>query len=86
MKVKGMEKDNEREGIPDSNFLQFQVRRKVTNLYKNFLFILEDLQESEGTKISPEAYKRGRKRVLDYGNDTIREIEEDLSNFDIKLK
>ena len=81
-----MEKDNEREGNPDSNFLQFQVRRKVTNLYKNFLFILEDLQESEGTKISPEAYKRGRKRVLDYGNDTIREIEEDLSNFDIKLK
>ena len=86
MKVKGMEKDNERVGNHDSNFLQFQVRRKVTNLYKNFLFILEDLQESEGTKISPEAYKRGRKRVLDYGNDTIREIEEDLSNFDIKLK
>ena len=74
-----MEKDKVKE------FLQFQVRRKVTNLYKNFLFILEDLKENE-YDISDESYQRHRKRVLDFGNDTIREIEETLKNLEIKLK
>ena len=31
----------------EKDFLKFQVTRKVTNLYKNFLFILEDLQEED---------------------------------------
>ena len=74
-----MEKDKVKE------FLQFQVRRKVTNLYKNFLFILEDLKENE-YDISEESYQRQRKRVLDFGNDTIREIEETLKSLDVKLK
>ncbi len=65
--------------------MAFQVRRKVTNLYKNFLFILEDLEDS-GLQIPDEVYQKARKRVLDYGNDTIREIEENLDKFDIKLK
>ena len=56
----------------------------MTNLYKNFLFILEDLHSSG--EISEEIYKRSRKRILDYGNDTIRELEEDISSFDINLK
>tara|TARA_Y100000593_G_scaffold21481_3_gene43172 strand:+ start:1777 stop:2004 length:228 start_codon:yes stop_codon:yes gene_type:complete len=69
----------------EKDFLKFQVTRKVTNLYKNFLFILEDLQE-EDYNISDESYKRSRKRVLDYGNDSIREIEDYLDKFDIRLK
>lgn len=69
----------------EKDFLKFQVTRKVTNLYKNFLFILEDLQD-EDYNISEESYKRSRKRVLDYGNDSIREIEEYLDKFDIRLK
>jgi len=69
----------------EKDFLQFQVRRKVTNLYKHFLFILEDLQAEE-YNIPKEVQKRNRKRVLDYGNDTAREIEEYLNNFDINLK
>ncbi len=65
-------------------FLQFQIRRKVTNLYKQFLFILEDLeQKPDNTK---ENYQRSRKRVLDFGNDTIREIEEYLKNLEIQIK
>lgn len=64
-------------------FLQFQIRRKITNLYKQFLFILEDLEEGKHDK---ENYQRIRKRVLDYGNDATREIEEYLKNLDIKLK
>jgi len=66
------------------SFLQFQVRRKITNLYKNFLFILEDLKDKEYN--SEEDYQRHRKRVLDFGNDTIREIEETLENLDVKIK
>ena len=74
-----MEKDKAKD------FLQFQVRRKITNLYKNFLFILEDLKENQ-YDISEESYQRQRKRVLDFGNDTIREIEETLQNLDIEIK
>ena len=67
------------------SFLVFHLRRKVVNLYKNYLFILEDLKK-DGYDIPEEEYQRIRKRILDYGNDTIREIEENVENFDIKLK
>jgi hypothetical protein len=73
----------EKENVKD--FLQFQVRRKVTNLYKNFLFILEDLK-AEQYNVTDEAYQHHRKRVLDYGNDTIREIDECLKSLDIRMK
>ena len=75
-----MEKDNK-----SREFIKFQIQRKVVNLYKNFLFILEDLKE-QGYDIPEEEFQRIRKRILDYGNDTVREIEENLDNFEIKLK
>ena len=62
-------------------FAIFQVNRKVTNLYKQFLFILEDLQE-QGYNIPDEQFQRIRKRVLDHGNDCIRETEEYLESFE----
>ena len=67
------------------DFVTFQVSRKVTNLYKQFLFLLEDLHE-QGYDIPDEVYQRMRKRVLDHGNDTIREIEENLEKLDITLR
>ena len=66
-------------------FVKFQVRRKITNLYKNFLFILEDLKDKEYYN-SEEEYQKARKRVLDLGNDLIRDIDETLDNVDIRLK
>ena len=66
-------------------FAIFQVNRKVTNLYKQFLFILEDLQE-QGYNIPEQQFQRIRKRVLDHGNDCIRETEEYLESFDIDLR
>ena len=69
----------------EREFLKFQLRRKVTSLYKNFLFILEDLK-SQGYDISDEDFQRCRKRVLDHGNDAIREIEDCLKDLDIRLK
>ena len=67
------------------DFVTFQVSRKVTNLYKQFLFLLEDLQD-QGYDIPDEVYQRMRKRVLDHGNDAIREIEENLEKLDITLR
>jgi hypothetical protein len=63
----------------EKDFLIFQIRRKIINLYKNFFFILEDIDLTEAQ------HQKIRKRILDLGNDTIREIEEDVSKFDITL-
>lgn len=67
------------ENIKLKEYILFQNKRKVTNLYKNFLIILEDLRE-DGYNISDEKYQRLRKRVLDCGNDSIRQFEEELNN------
>ncbi len=65
--------------------LQFQINRKITNLYKQFLFILEDTHLSKNAN-DPEVFQRNRTRILDFGNDTSREIEEYLKNLRITLK
>lgn len=63
----------------------FQIKRKITNIYKNFFFIIEDLNDS-GYNIDDETYQKIRKRVLDNANDAIREIEEYFTTVDITLK
>jgi ferredoxin-fold anticodon binding domain-containing protein len=60
------------------------VYRDVKKLYLSFLYSLEDLKSQE--KISDDEFQRMRKRVLDYGNNCYRNIEEELDNFDFKLK
>jgi len=67
------------------DFIIFHTRRKVINLCKSFLVLTEDLKDKK-QPITDEDYQKTRKRVLDYGNDAIREIEESLETFDIKLK
>jgi hypothetical protein len=64
-------------------FIVFHHRRKIINLCKSFLSLLED---SVGEPITNEKYQKIRKRVLDGGNDSIREFEEHLDNFQIKIK
>jgi hypothetical protein len=63
----------------------FQVKRKITSIYKNFFFILEDLSNS-GYNINDETYQKIRKRILDNANDAIREIEDYFNNLKINLK
>ena len=63
-----------------NNFFAFQTKRKITNLYKQFFFILEDLQV-DGIKIPEETHQRIRKRILDLGNDTISDLEEYFEKF-----
>ena len=65
--------------------LNFQIQRKIMNLCKQQLIILEDLQ-SQGYNIPEDLYQRYRKRTLDFANDGIRELEETLKNFEINLK
>ena len=69
-----------------SEFVRFQITRKVNGLYKQFLFILEDVKDDNANKIDDKSYQRARKRILDFGNDTIREMEEDFSKLKITLK
>lgn len=59
--------------MEQKEILTFQNKRIVTQLSKQFLEILEDLQPDHG--ISDEKYQRLRKRVLDRGNDAIREMQ-----------
>jgi hypothetical protein len=68
-----------------SDFIRFQINRKIINLYKNFLIILEDLRDPR-FQISEETHKRMRKKTLDYGNDALREIEEYLAKVKIELE
>ena len=73
------------ENDPIKDITLFQIKRKITNIYKNFFFILEDLSDS-GYNINDEKYQKIRKRVLDNANDAIREIEESFSKLNISLK
>ena len=62
------------------DFIKFQNRRRTINLCKMFLVLFEDIKDSEDS-ISEEQYQKLRKRVLDYGNDSIREFEESVDSF-----
>jgi hypothetical protein len=73
------------ENDPIKDMTLFQIKRKITSIYKNFFFILEDLSDS-GYNISDEAYQKIRKRVLDNANDAVRELEENFSKLNITLK
>ena len=87
--------------------LKFSVKRNVTNLFKEFLNILQEfeyqhnealnklvetLPQGEKDKvyladhITKEYLGRLRKKVLSDGNDCYREIEAQLTNFDIDFK
>jgi methionyl-tRNA synthetase len=66
-------------------FVNFQINRKVKNLYKQFLIMLEDWR-AKNPEIHNEDFERARKKVLDAGNDAIREIEEAISKLEIRLK
>jgi hypothetical protein len=67
-----------------NNLVKGLVYRDVKKLYLSFLYTLEDLKSQD--KISDDDFQRMRKRVLDYGNNCYRNIEEELNNFDFKLK
>jgi hypothetical protein len=62
------------------NFLFGFVKKSVTRLFLSFIYILEDIVADGG--ISDEEFQKLRKRILDHGNNTIRDITKELENFD----
>lgn len=66
-------------------FVEFQIDRNITNLYKSFLIILEDLSDPP-YNLPEEVRIKLRKKILDSGNDTIRELNVLISKFDLKFK
>lgn len=66
------------------NFIKGFVKKSVTRLFLFFIYTLEDLVSEE--KITQEEFQRLRKRVLDKGNSCVREILEELENFEFLFK
>lgn len=91
-------------GNPVKEIISFQIHRNITNLYKKYFEISEDLLEEHKLFIArlkslndiskidsidyftEEKYNNIRKKILDAGNDSIREIEKALEFVDIKIK
>jgi hypothetical protein len=72
-------------GDPDKgrDFIKFHHKRKTINLCKSFLFLLEDIK---GESLSEDKYQKVRKRILDMGNDSIREFDDHLESFNINIR
>jgi hypothetical protein len=64
----------------------FHINRKVVNLYKQLLFVLEDVRDEKYNIQDDRIYQITRKRILDLGNDTIREIEEHFKFLELNVK
>jgi len=62
----------------------YQHHRAIASLYKNFLNILEDIRNDRYT-IDENTYNNLRKRILDSGNNTSRELEDLLLKLDFTL-
>jgi ferredoxin-fold anticodon binding domain-containing protein len=67
-----------------NDFVNGLLYKEVKKLYLSFLYTLEDLRSQD--KITEDEFQRMRKRVLDYGNNCYRNIEEEINNFDFNLK
>ena len=52
----------------------FQIDRNYSSFYKNILFIFEELRDDN--QISNDQYQRFRKRILDLGNDSSRQLKD----------
>jgi hypothetical protein len=66
------------------NFIKGFIKRSVTRLFLSFIYSLEDLVSEN--KISQEEFQKLRKRILDKGNNCIRDIYLELDNFDFLFK
>jgi hypothetical protein len=69
---------------PENNLITIQVHKELTSLYKDFLEIIEDLR-LQNPSITPDHYEHIRKRVLDKGNDRIRNLVYFLEFFDFVI-
>jgi hypothetical protein len=67
-----------------NNFVVAAVTGEIKKLYLSFLYSAEDLVKTG--KLSEEDYQWLRKRILDYGNNSIRNIDSQLNSFDFSFR
>ncbi len=85
----------------EKDLMQAQLKRVITQLFKNFLIITDDIRQDHLAVINQlesqfpkeilqqwnyldlAKYSRIRKKILDSGNDAIREVSTILLDFDI---
>lgn len=67
-----------------NNFVIAAVTNEIKKLYLSFLYCSEDLVKTG--KLSEQDYQWLRKRILDYGNNSIRNIDTQLNSFDFSFK
>ena len=67
-----------------NSFVVAAVAGEIKKLYLSFLYSAEDLVKSG--KLREEDYQWLRKRILDYGNNSIRNIDTQLNSFDFSFK
>lgn len=67
-----------------NNFVTGAICSEVKKLYLSFLYYSEDMVKQG--KIKEEDFQFLRKRILDYGNNTVRNLEQQLNNFDFSFK
>lgn len=63
----------------EDNLISLQIDKEITSLFKTYLEELEQL------RLDPEKHDALRKKILDHGNDTIRNILIFLSYFDFQI-
>jgi hypothetical protein len=67
-----------------NNFVLAAVSGEIKKLYLSFLYSSEDLVKNG--KLNEEDFQWLRKRILDYGNNSIRNVETQLNSFDFSFK
>jgi hypothetical protein len=63
----------------ENNLISLQIEKEITSLFK---FYLEELEQ---LKLDPEKHEILRKKILDHGNDTIRNTLIFLGYFDFTI-
>lgn len=65
--------------------IRYYQHKEISSLFKRFLIILEDIRDKR-YHIDNGTYDNLRKRILDDGNASIRELDSFADKFDYKLK
>jgi hypothetical protein len=64
-------------------FIRSYIEKEIKKLYISYLYSVEDLNASG--VLSDETFNKMRKRILDSGNDCIRNIQDQLECLDFKI-
>lgn len=67
-----------------NQFLKEKIKADIKRLYLQQIYLLEDYLAED--RISQAEFERARKRILDSGNSTIRSLDSQVDEFEVKLR